>query len=474
VSTSSERPLRLNGGFAGVSHDTHGLVGQDLHATETDNANATVGRDPAENDYDPVQAAYVPKEESAHSTLEDDFALSEDAPHRASEGVRDNTDSPGVNLNHDATSGQPELDRLAASVLSVQREEAAAGLPGAAQLASVPGLAPVDDGVWPPHSLEPDYLPHHDARRGPRTMIKIIFLIVGIFTVPIAYYFLIAGWNPVSSTPPPEVASLKSIIPPPNPSSEEGTATARGGNPATPATGEARTAKSFAGQTVGTPGAHDPYSTTVDRALDLPKPSNAIAGDDDFQTPGKAEPPTLKSTAGEAIVKIRPGTPAAGPQSSTAAPALDLQKPSSQQETAIAGDDDLQTPAKAAPLTAKSSAGETVAMRQPGTSEVQAPPSSPAVRALDAEQIKLLMKQGEQFIVAGDIVTARIAFQRAAEAGDAKAAVALGATYDPAVLAKVGVLGISADVAKARSWYEKAEKLGSPDARRRLEVLADR
>ena len=113
-------------------------------------------------------------------------------------------------------------------------------------------------------------------------------------------------------------------------------------------------------------------------------------------------------------------------------------------------------------------------MRQPGTSGVQAPPSSPAVRALDAEQIKLLMKQGEQFIVAGDIVTARIAFQRAAEAGDAKAAVALGATYDPAVLAKVGVLGISADVAKARSWYEKAEKLGSPDARRRLEVLADR
>jgi TPR repeat protein len=84
------------------------------------------------------------------------------------------------------------------------------------------------------------------------------------------------------------------------------------------------------------------------------------------------------------------------------------------------------------------------------------------------------MKHGEQFIAAGDVVTPRLAFQRAAEAGDAKAAVALGATYDPSVLAKLGVVGISADVAKARSWYQKAEKLGSPEARRRLEVLANR
>ena len=113
-------------------------------------------------------------------------------------------------------------------------------------------------------------------------------------------------------------------------------------------------------------------------------------------------------------------------------------------------------------------------MLQPGTPGAQAPLSSPAVRALDAEQIKLLMKQGEQFIAAGDVVTARTAFQRAAEAGDAKAAVALGATYDPTVLAKLGVVGISADVAKARGWYQKAEKLGSPDARQRLELLADR
>ena len=123
----------------------------------------------------------------------------------------------------------------------------------------------------------------------------------------------------------------------------------------------------------------------------------------------------------------------------------------------------------------RSSEGDTVAIgRQPSATGTQAPPSSKTIRVLDPEEIELLMKQGEQFIAAGDVVTARIVFQRAAEAGNANAAMALGATYDPTVLAKLGVVGMGADVEKARSWYQTAEKLGSPEARRRLDVLADR
>jgi len=123
---------------------------------------------------------------------------------------------------------------------------------------------------------------------------------------------------------------------------------------------------------------------------------------------------------------------------------------------------------------ARSSEDEAVAMVQPSAAGAQAAPASKGTRVLDPEEIKLFMKQGEQFIAAGDVVTARIVFQRAAEAGDANAAMALGATYDPTVLAKLGVVGMSADVEKARSWYQTAEKLGSPEARRRLDVLADR
>ena len=65
-------------------------------------------------------------------------------------------------------------------------------------------------------------------------------------------------------------------------------------------------------------------------------------------------------------------------------------------------------------------------------------------------------------------------FQRAAEAGDAAAATALSATYDPIVVAKLGVVGIHADVMKARFWYQKAVSLGSSDAKRRLDLLANR
>ncbi len=98
----------------------------------------------------------------------------------------------------------------------------------------------------------------------------------------------------------------------------------------------------------------------------------------------------------------------------------------------------------------------------------------PQVRELDAESIKLLMQQGEQFVASGDLVAARLVYRRAAESGNAAAALALGATFDPVVLAKIGVKGIGADIEKARSWYEKAKEFGSPDAPRRLEMLANR
>jgi hypothetical protein len=101
-------------------------------------------------------------------------------------------------------------------------------------------------------------------------------------------------------------------------------------------------------------------------------------------------------------------------------------------------------------------------------------PARPPVRELDPESIKLLMQQGEQFVASGDLVAARLVYRRAAESGNAAAALALGATFDPVVLAKIGVKGMGADIEKARSWYEKAKEFGSPEAPRRLEMLANR
>jgi hypothetical protein len=115
----------------------------------------------------------------------------------------------------------------------------------------------------------------------------------------------------------------------------------------------------------------------------------------------------------------------------------------------------------------------TVEAAPPSPPPEEATPRKP-IRALDPESIKLLMQQGEQFVASGDLVSARLVYRRAAEAGDAAAALALGATFDPVVLAKMGVRGMGADIEKARSWYEKAKEFGSPDAPRRLEMLANR
>ncbi len=141
-------------------------------------------------------------------------------------------------------------------------------------------------------------------------------------------------------------------------------------------------------------------------------------------------------------------------------------------------------PAAAVPVAATPVRVETVAVVPPSAAlpspalpsqlPDQATPAAKPERELDPEAIKLLLQQGEQFVASGDLVTARLVYRKAAEAGNAAAALALGATFDPVVLAKIGVRGMGADVEKARGWYEKAKEFGSPDAPRRLEMLANR
>jgi hypothetical protein len=132
------------------------------------------------------------------------------------------------------------------------------------------------------------------------------------------------------------------------------------------------------------------------------------------------------------------------------------------------------TPSSAGvPRAAKSPERENLAMLKSDARVIAAPAPKPAARSVDPETVALLIQQGEQLAEAGDFAAARTLFQRAAEAGSATAATALAATYDPAVLARMGVVGITPDMVKARFWYEKAASLGSSDAKRRLELLAN-
>lgn len=99
-------------------------------------------------------------------------------------------------------------------------------------------------------------------------------------------------------------------------------------------------------------------------------------------------------------------------------------------------------------------------------------PRESPMRRLGRGEIEILLKQGNDFVSVEDFSSARIVFRRVAEAGDARGALALAATYDPIMLGKTGAKGVTPDVAKARKWYRKARALGSTKAALRLDAIA--
>jgi hypothetical protein len=98
------------------------------------------------------------------------------------------------------------------------------------------------------------------------------------------------------------------------------------------------------------------------------------------------------------------------------------------------------------------------------------PPSLPAKPVLRQEEIARLVERGRLLFEAGDLAAARLFFRRAANAGDAAAAIAMGATYDPDVLTQRFIRGIEADPLEAQKWYERAREMGG----QRVEMLAHR
>jgi hypothetical protein len=87
---------------------------------------------------------------------------------------------------------------------------------------------------------------------------------------------------------------------------------------------------------------------------------------------------------------------------------------------------------------------------------------------LDPAEFQLLLQQGERFMAAGDVASARVVLHRAALAGDSGAALALAGTYDPRILRRIGAVGLAGDPDEARNWYRKAEQFGSPEALRQM------
>ena len=113
---------------------------------------------------------------------------------------------------------------------------------------------------------------------------------------------------------------------------------------------------------------------------------------------------------------------------------------------------------------------------QPPAAVVVGPAPGPAAPVAGArlppEEVAALLARGDALLGSGDIVSARLCYETAAEGGDAQAALRLGETYDPAFLARAHLVGARGDATQAARWYQHALALGATEAQTLLTAVA--
>src|SRR5947207_4411917 len=83
--------------------------------------------------------------------------------------------------------------------------------------------------------------------------------------------------------------------------------------------------------------------------------------------------------------------------------------------------------------------------------------------ALTAE-VALLLARGDALVSRADVTAGRLFYERAVAAGNAEAAIRLGASYDTSFLAQARIRGVRADPVLAAYWYERARELRAVEA----------
>ena len=93
-------------------------------------------------------------------------------------------------------------------------------------------------------------------------------------------------------------------------------------------------------------------------------------------------------------------------------------------------------------------------------------PTAPS--AFSSAEMAELLDHGDSLLRNGDVASARLFYERAAGAGDGRAALRLGATFDPEFLGRLGLGKLQANATEAQSWYTRARDLGAVEAKRQL------
>jgi Peptidase C39 family len=97
-----------------------------------------------------------------------------------------------------------------------------------------------------------------------------------------------------------------------------------------------------------------------------------------------------------------------------------------------------------------------------------ATPAAPATglteTRVSAADTAALLARGDMLFSKGDLAAARLFYERAADAGEGRAALRLGETFDPVFLDRARLPGARGDLSTALSWYRRARDLGVAEA----------
>jgi type II secretory pathway predicted ATPase ExeA len=103
------------------------------------------------------------------------------------------------------------------------------------------------------------------------------------------------------------------------------------------------------------------------------------------------------------------------------------------------------------------------------------PPHPVVTNSLPPAKVISLLRRADTLLQQGDVLTARLFYERAAAAGSGEGATGAGKTYDPGFLATIDAPGLRGDVARAIEWYRTAAvTLGDREAGERLRALTGR
>jgi hypothetical protein len=113
------------------------------------------------------------------------------------------------------------------------------------------------------------------------------------------------------------------------------------------------------------------------------------------------------------------------------------------------------------------------AKRVEATSTVASPvpQNQPTVPAFSGAEIAGLLARGDWLFATGDVAAGRLLYERAANSGEARAAMRLGQTFDPVYLDHSHLRGLRGDRGTAVFWYRRARDLGATGVASRLERL---